>query len=626
MSRHSGDAGRARKPDAAVAAGGAPGEDAAHPVSVLDHLGIDLSGMAPPVDPVLVGLWQRELERLKEILGKRGRHAALLVGPDGVGKRALVLALAREVADGRTAPRLGGRRLIELPFHRVLGSAAHPGDFERIVFAALQEAAGRDDVVLYLHDLTSFMGFPGGRRGMLNAAYAIELACRQPGLYLIGSTTPELYREVASSLPWCERALTTVNVPEPARPAVLALVTDASKTLSEYHGVTISAPAIAAAVDLSSYYVRERVLPGKAIDLLDEAASRAVVSAVAGKPAVVSEQEVTSALSDWLGIPASKLLGRGNRELLGLEDELRKRIKGQDGCLRKLADAVRVAKLGLDEKPGRPDGVFLFVGPPGVGKSELARVLADQLYGSGTRLLTYNMARYSDEDGLGRLVGVRFGDVERTGDLTAAVAGHPHSVVVLEQIERSHRDVAIMLMQVFREGVLTDAEGTPVSFANVTVIMTSNSDNIAPKLPEEPQVGFGAGEKDAEEKRYRQVTQAIEEFFPPEFMDGIDEVLLFAPLSERALHEIVHLRLEGMRERLAQRGITLHVTDEAVSMLVEKGASREYGARNLGRTVEGLVLKPLARYLLTEGNVRDVTLRVVEGDIEVAPAASGGRS
>ncbi len=382
--------------------------------------------------------------------------------------------------------------------------------------------------------------------------------------------------------------------------------------------------ALEAAVDLSGYYVQERVLPGKAIDLLDEAAARAVVSAPAGVGPVVGEPEVTGALSGWVGIPARKLAEQGNHELLGLEDALKLRIKGQDHCIRKLADVIRVAKLGLDEKPGRPDGVFLFVGPPGVGKSELARVLAEELYGAGSRFFTYNMTRYSDDDGLNRLTGIRFADVDRPGDLTSAVLGHPHSVIVFDQIERSHRDVAVLLMQVCREGSIIDGQGNTVSFSNATIVMTSNSDNISTQAPDESQVGFGANEGDAESRRFQQVTRAIEEFFPPEFMDGVDEVLLFSPLSDTALHEIVHLHLTGMRERLERRGVALHVTDEAVSLIVEKGASREYGARNLGRTVEGLVLKPLARFLLANAPVRDVLVTVLEGDIEVAAGGPDG--
>lgn len=613
------------RPDGSSRAG-RPGDesgDGERVTSVLEHLGVDLSAMAPPLDPVLTDLWKNELNRLKEILAKRERHAAVLVGPDGVGKRALVLALAREITDGRIAPHLLRRHVIELLFHRVAASVGQAGDFERIVFAALREAAARDDVLLFMNDITSFMGLFGGRRGFVGAAAVIELACRQPGLYLLGTSTPELYRDAASALPWCERSFSRIDVLEPSRAATLALLGGAVKSLSEYHGVLIRPEALEAAIDLSSYYVRERVLPGKALDLLDEAAARAVVSARTGEEPVVGEPEVAGALSGWVGIPAGKLSGQGNHELLALEDALKRRIKGQDHCIRKLADAIRVAKLGLDEKPARPDGVFLFVGPAGVGKSELARVLAEELYGGISRFFTYNMTRYSDEDGLSRLTGVRFADVDRPGDLTSAVLGHPHSVIVFDQIERSHRDVAVLLMQICREGTIIDGQGNTVSFSNATIVMTSNSDNIAPLTPGEPQVGFGADEGDADARRIDQVTRSIEDFFPPEFMDGVDEVLLFSPLSDTALHEIVHLHLTGMRERVAARGVSLHVTDEAVSLIVEKGASREYGARNLGRTVEGLVLKPLARFLLSSGLVRDVVVKVVEGDIEVAAAAAG---
>jgi ATP-dependent Clp protease ATP-binding subunit ClpC len=596
--------------------------------SVLETLGIDLTEQVLSARESALdgGLWETELRQVKEILGRRFGHSAMLVGPQGVGKRALVAELARHLAEGRVPGRLTERRIIELPFHRVLASLRKPGDFEKIVFAALREAAVRDDVVLFIEGITHFMGGVGRGQGLTNAAYAIEMGCRQPGLYLLGSATPELFREASSAMPWCTTLLTPVTVPEPERVAAIELLMVPAASLASYHGVAIGREAVEAAVDLSSYYIRELVLPGKAEALLDRAAARAELREQdTGGPAV-SRDDVVEALSEWIGIPADKLTGGGQEsELLGLEDAVSRRIKGQGHCIRKLADVIRVAKLGLDARPGRPDGVFLFVGPPGVGKSELARVLADELYGAGSGLFEFNMARYSDDDALPKLVGLKVADIDYKGELTTAVSAHPHCVVVFENIERSSNDVAVMLMQLFRDGSIMDGSGTAVSFSHATVIMTTNSENIRPTVTDEAAaVGFGTSERVDRERDLDSVREAVERFFPPEFMDGVDEVLLFDHLTGEALREIVQLHLGDIERRLALRSIGLTVSESAIERLVEKGHSREYGARNLGRTVEGLVLKPLARFLLSNPGVDAVAVRTIEGDIEVG--AAGGSS
>lgn len=607
--------------DAGAASDGPPGPGGAPEITVLGQLGIDLTEIAESFSVTLDGeLWADELRTVKEIFERREGHAAILVGPNGVGKRALVLTLARHIAGGDVPRRLAGKRVIELPFHRVVASIREPGDFEKIVFAALREAIERDDVVLFLDGITSFMGVgPGGSHAaLLNATQVIEMGCHQPRLYLLGSTTPQLHREVVRALPWCEDAFSRVRVSEPDRDVTIEVLRDAARGLGEFHGVEIDHDSIEVSVDLSDKYVRERVLPGKALELLDRAASKVATARGLGEGVVrVTPDDVADALADWIDIPVSKLNGPGHSELVDLEARLGARIKGQDACIRKLADVIRVAKLSLNARPTRPDGVFLFVGPSGVGKSELTVALAEELYGSESRRLEFNMARYASEDGVARLVGATFADVEYRGELTTAVGRSPHSVVVFEHIERSHVDVAILLTQIFRDGYVVNGQGSRVYLSNSTIIMTSNSENLVPDRDDEGTVGFGQVYQRRRERYVQQARNAIEEFFPPEFMDGIDEVLLFDPLTDDALKEIVQVHLADIAERLEKRSISLEVTEEAVAKMVEKGASREYGARNLGRTVEGLLLKPLARFLVAHPDARGVVARVVEGDVEV---------
>lgn len=597
-------------------------------LTVLGQLGIDLTEVAEGLSVTLDGeLWASELRKIKEIFERREGHAAMLVGPNGVGKRALVLTLARDIADGDVPRRLVGKRVIELPFHRVMASIREPGDFEKIVFAAIREAIERDDVLLFLGGITSFMGVgPGGSHAaLLNASQVIEMGCHQPRLYLLGSTTPELRREVVRALPWCEGSFSSVEVSEPARDVTVEILADAARGLENYHGVNIVPRAIEAAIDLSDEYVRERVLPGKALELLDRAASKVATANGTGEGnPTVDRDSVADALADWIDIPVSKLNGPGHSELADLEIRLGRRIKGQDACIRKLADVIRVTKLNLNARPTRPDGVFLFVGPSGVGKSELSLALAEELYGSESRRIEFNMTRYGGEDGVARLVGATFADVEYRGELTTAVSRSAHSVIVFEHIERSHLDVAILLTQMFRDGYVLNGQGARVYLSNCTVIMTSNSENLVPTRDDEGTVGFGQVDQRRRERYVQQAKSAIEEFFPPEFMDGVDEVLLFDPLTDDALRAIVQVHLADIDHRLSERSIELDVTEEAVTKLVEKGASREYGARNLGRTVEGLLLKPLARFLVANPDARRVVARVVEGDVEVVEA-NGGR-
>lgn len=607
-----------REGEGAADHAGAVPDGSSDEVTVLGHLGVDLLEAAGSRPSLANGdLWAPELTRLKEILERRERHTALLVGPDGVGKRELVVALARDIAAGRAPRHLLGRRVIELPYHRILASSREPGDFEKIVFTGLTEAGARDDVIVFLPDITSFLGVFTERTAPIDASFAIQTACHQPNIYIVGSTTPELYRETVMALPWCLDDMTRVDVAEPDREAAVSLLGQFVSGLEEYHGVAIDPGAVRAAVELSADYVRDQVLPGKAYRLLDDSSARAATAAGSGARPNVLEGDVRRALSEIIGIPVSKLAETGRANLLGLEEALGRRIKGQDRCIRVLSDVIRVTMLNLDERPSRPNGVFLFVGPTGVGKSELGRALAEELYGRSERLFEFNMARYSDEDGVARLVGAAAGDVEFPGDLTTAIARSAHSVVVLEHIERSHRDVAVLLIQIFRDGFVVDGRGAVISFSNTTFIMTTGAESLVPAVDEEGGLGFGLSERDRSEHHLKEAKVAIEAFFPTDFMDGIDEVLLFDPLSEEALREIVEVHLEDIRARLGLRSIDLSVTDGAVSALVTKGTSREYGARNLGRTVERMVLKPVAKYLLAYPDARSVTVREIEGDLEV---------
>ena len=615
-----------------------------------DRFSRDLTRMAAlgALDP-LVGR-EQEVGRVIQILARRTKNNPALIGEPGVGKTAVAEGLALRMASGAVPEPLRGKRLLSLDLVSMVAGTKYRGEFEERVNQVLAEVRRAGNVILFLDELHNIVG-AGSAEGAIDAANILKPALSRGEIQVVGATTLEEYRKYIEKDAALERRFQPVKVAEPTSDQAKAILRGLRRRYEEHHGLTISDEAIDAAVELSQRYLPDRFLPDKAIDLIDEGAARMRVEeevpitlralsdraeraarekaqAIAmqdferaamlrdaeadfrreldrkqsrqkgGTARELGREEIAAVLSQWTGIPLESITKGEAKRLLELEGELHRRVVGQDQAVSAVAAAIRRGRVGLKE-PNRPIGVFLFMGPTGVGKTELCRALAAALFGSEDALIRFDMSEYMEKHATSRLVGSPPGYVghEEGGQLTEQVRRRPWSVVLFDELEKAHDDMQNILLQVMEDGQLTDGQGRKADFRNTVVVMTSNIG--AQKLvSKSPPLGFAGGNSD--DKRREAVMAELKGRFKPEFLNRLDEVILFDRLERRDMERIALRMLGSVRGRLSELGVDLDAKWEAVSLLADPGMEREQGARPIRRAVRRRVEEPAADLLLSE--------------------------
>ena len=641
----------------------------------LDQCARDLTRMAAEgrLDPVIGR--EEELGRVIQILSRRTKNNPALIGEPGVGKTAVAEGLALAIADGAAPAHLLGKRVCALDLSAMVAGTKYRGEFEEKLKHVLQEVRRAGNIILFIDELHTIVG-AGSAEGAIDAANILKPALSRGEIQVLGATTLDEYRRYIEKDSALERRFQPVTVREPSREETLAILRGLRGRYETHHHLTITDGALTAAVDLSIRYLPQRFLPDKAIDLVDEAASRARLSTrvlpeelqkleeravqtgrqlaeairkqdfeeaamlrdaegdfrrelEAGKrrwqaehaPRAVGEEHIRAVLSQWTGVPVSDPTERDRRALATLEETLHRELLGQDEAARAVARAVRRGRLGLKD-PRRPVGCFLLLGPSGVGKTQLCRALASALFGSQEALLRFDMSEYMEGHSVSRLIGSPPGYVghDEGGQLTERVRRNPWSVVLLDELEKAHRDVWSILLQVMEEGVLTDAQGRRTDFRNTVLVMTSNLG--AQHFRAQGRLGFLPEEGADRAAVERAVLAEARRTFAPEFLNRLDGTLVFHPLDGDSLAAITRQLLDQTGERLSALGVSLQVEEDAVRLLARAESDRDYGARPLRRAIAAQVEDPAADLLLEGALCSGGTLRVVaDGDcVQVRPA------
>ena len=580
---------------------------------VLDQYSRDLTLIAGGggTDPV-VGR-EREISRVIQILSRRTKNNPVLVGEPGVGKTAVAEALARRVARGEVPDTLKNRRIVTLDLASMLAGTKYRGDFEDRVKCIIKEVQRAGDVIVFIDELHTIVG-AGSAEGAIDAANILKPALGRGEIQVIGATTPEEYRKHIEKDAALERRFQPVSVPEPDGECCERMLLALRGSLEAHHGLRITDEAVSAAIRLSTRYICDRYLPDKAIDLLDEAASRVRVE---GSPArtQVEASDVAEVVSAWTGVPASAITEPESERLLRLEEALHRRVVGQDEAVSAVARAIRRGRVGLAD-PRRPLGSFLFLGPTGVGKTELCRALAEAVYGDEEALIRLDMSEYMEKHAVSKLIGSPPGYVGygEGGQLTERVRRRPWSVVLFDEIEKAHEDVYNLLLQIMEDGRLTDSEGRRADFRSTIVVMTSN---VGAKAITEnrPALGFSGAARDGDGAVREAVMAELRQTFRPEFLNRVDDAIVFRRLTPADVRRIARGLTDAVRERMRALGVQLEVTDAALDLLAERGFDPTYGARPLRRCICTQLEDPAAEALLSG--------RTGPGDRLIADAKDG---
>ncbi|MBI5668309.1 MAG: ATP-dependent Clp protease ATP-binding subunit [Chloroflexi bacterium] len=568
------------------------------PTPLLDKYGRDLTAQAAAgkIGPAIAR--EREIRALARTLARRKKNNPLLLGDAGVGKTAVVEGLAYAIHEG-TAPRsLLNRRIVQIEIGTLVAGTSLRGQFEERLIGIVDELKNAGNVILFIDEIHTIVGAGDTIDSNLDAANILKPALARGELMCIGATTHEEYRRAIAQDPALDRRFRTIDIEEPSEEDTLAILAGQRKKLEDHHGVNIRPDALEAAVRLSVRYLPDRRLPDKALDLLDEACTRVTIRTISPDEdlAPVSEvrvENIASVLSDWTGIPVTELTKDEKRRLAGIEEALAKRVVGQDEAVRTVAEAVKTARAGLGD-PDRPVGVFLFLGPSGVGKTELARALANFLFGSDEAMIRLDMSEFHDSHTVARLIGSPPGykDTQRGGQLTDSLRRRPYSVVLLDEVEKAAPEVFDIFLQVFDEGRLSDAHGRHVDARHSVFIMTSNIGT--------EETGKALGFTPRDEQALPDYSAHLNRFFRPEFLNRVDEVITFRALNRDAMSKILDLQLQEVHDRLAGQKLKLELSDSARDLILTKGYDPVNGARPLRRAIERLLTRPLSARIVED--------------------------
>ncbi len=620
----------------------------------LDHFCRDLTQLAAEgqLDPTIGRA--KEIQRVMEVLTRRKKNNPVLIGEPGVGKTAIVEGLAQLIANGECPESLRDHRVLSLDMAAVIAGTKYRGQFEERLKAVMNEIAQNKQIILFIDELHTLVG-AGAAEGAIDASNMLKPALARGELQCVGASTLNEYRKYIEKDGALERRFQTVIVDPPSIDETVEILKGLRKKYEDHHKVTIPDTTLVAASKLSERYITDRFLPDKAIDVIDEAGARARLAAQAPPPEVAAlkgdlekvngekeaavrdqnfekaaslrdkereiqgnikskqqewearrqshrpvlgEEEISFIVSRWTGIPVTRLQEAETARLLRMEDEMHETVIGQDEAIKAISKAIRRSRAGLKD-PRRPIGSFVFSGPTGVGKTELARALAKFLFADESALIRVDMSEYMEKFSVSRLIGAPPGYVgyEDSGTLTKAVRRKPYSVILLDEIEKAHPDVFNILLQVLDEGHLTDNYGRVIDFKNTVVIMTSNVG--ARDLMKTKSLGFTSGdEKQNWERRAEKVRDELKNVFNPEFLNRLDDTIVFHPLSREHIAQIVSVLLKDVRKRLAEEELTLKLSDAATDFLVKHGYDEQYGARPLKRAIQKFIEDPLSEKIL----------------------------
>jgi ATP-dependent Clp protease ATP-binding subunit ClpC len=652
--------------------GGPQGEGSGKKSSkLLDQFGRNLTKLAEEgkLDPVIGR--ETEIERIMQILSRRTKNNPVLLGEPGVGKTAVVEGLAARINKGEVPELLKNKQIYTLDLAALVAGSKYRGEFEERLKKVMKEITQRGDIILFIDELHNLVG-AGAAEGAIDAASILKPALARGELQTIGATTLDEYRKYLERDSALERRFAQIKVDQPSVEDTVKILEGLRERYEQHHRVNITDDALAAAAELADRYISDRFLPDKAIDLIDEAASRMRIKSMSAPPVYrdleeevektrrekeaaieaqefekaanlrdterqlttrkrqledewsegdsgdrpdVGEEEIADIVSMWTGIPVFKLTEAETKKLIRMEEELHKRVIGQEVAITAVSKAIRRSRAGIKD-PKRPAGSFIFLGPSGVGKTELARTLAEFLFGDEEALVRIDMSEYMEKHAVSRLVGSPPGYIgyDEGGQLTEAVRRKPYSVLLLDEIEKAHPDVFNILLQILEDGRLTDAQGRTVDFRNSIVIMTSNIG--ASEIAKNTSIGFTVADETgmSYDDMKNRIMSDLKKVFRPEFLNRIDEVIVFHKLAKAEVKEIIDLMINRVRVQVAEHELQLELTDESKDLLVEKGWDPSMGARPLRRAIQRYIEDPLADEVLRQGEMAPGSTVVVERD------------